>query len=76
MARRSHTDREADLRRELGYVTEREMANFLRIELFSLRNRINAGSVPPHYKVGREKFFRRDEVDEWIRRHRRGNGTA
>lgn len=76
MARRKNTiQRDASgraLREHLGYIDERATAGIIGITVPTLRNRQAAGAAPPHYKIGREKLFRLDEVDAWIRRARRG----
>ena len=73
MARRQTTIRGGNVLRErLGYIGERETASTIGVTVDTLRNRLAAGSAPPFYKIGREKVFRLDEVDAWIRRARRG----
>ena len=68
----THRRQAADLRRNLGYISEQETAGLLGVSVPSFRNRLSAGTAPPHYKVGREKLFRVEEVNAWIMRHRRG----
>jgi len=60
----------AALRRELGYIAESTFASLLGIEVPTLRNRVAAGTVPPPYKLGREKVFKLAEVEGWIKRRR------
>lgn len=60
----------AQLREQLGVITEEELRALLNIAPGTLRNRQNAGSLPPHYKVGREKFYEIAEVKAWMRRQR------
>ena len=70
MRKRSTMNAGSELRRELGYITETEVAGLLGVGLMTLRNRQSDGTVPPFYKLGREKLYRTDEVDAWIRRRR------
>jgi hypothetical protein len=53
----------AALRRQLGYITDVELFALLRITTGTGRNRQVAGTLPPFYKVGREKLFKLAEVD-------------
>lgn len=69
--RKSNTLRTAgELRQSLGYISEPEAAGLIGITVATLRNRESAGLAPPHYKLGREKLFRIEEVDAWVRRRR------
>jgi predicted DNA-binding transcriptional regulator AlpA len=60
----------AALRRQLGYITAEELFALLGIALGTGRNRQSAGSLPPHYKIGREKLYKLAEVEAWIKRRR------
>ena len=60
----------AALRERIGVITEDELFALLRIAAGTGRNRQSAGSLPPHYKVGREKLYKLAEVDAWINRRR------
>lgn len=60
----------AALREILGYITEVELFALFDVKKGTGRNRQSAGSLPPHYKVGREKFYKLSEVEAWIRRRR------
>jgi predicted DNA-binding transcriptional regulator AlpA len=66
----------AALRRELGYIKEDEFFALLDIAKGTGRNRQSAGTLPPHYKTGKEKFYRLSEVEAWIRRRRVERGGA
>jgi hypothetical protein len=48
----------AALREKLGIITPDELFKLLSITPGHGRNRMSDGSLPPHYKVGREKFFK------------------
>ena len=62
--------RAAELRDEMGFLTERETAALLGKGLKRLRNMASAGTAPPRYKVGLANFYKRDEVVAWITRRR------
>lgn len=70
MRKRQQVNAASELRRELGYLTEIEVAGLCGVGLPTWRNRQTAGATPPHYKLGREKLYRRDEVEAWLRRRR------
>ena len=60
----------AALRRDLGFITDAELRALLGLEIGTARNRQSAGSLPPHYKIGRDKLYKLTEVEAWIRRRR------
>jgi predicted DNA-binding transcriptional regulator AlpA len=60
----------AALRRQLGYITDVELFALLGIATGTGRNRQCAGSLPPHYKIGRDKLYKLAEVEAWIKRRR------
>jgi hypothetical protein len=60
----------AALRERMGVITEDELFALLRIAAGTGRNRQSAGSLPAHYKVGREKLYKLSEVEAWIKRRR------
>lgn len=60
----------ASLREKLGYIDEQALFGLFDITWGTGRNRQSAGSLPPHYKVGREKLYKLSEVDAWIKRRR------
>jgi len=66
----------AVLRREMGYISEAEVSALVGVTPATARNRQSAGSFPPAYKIGREKLYRIDEVDAWIRRRRVHQASA
>ena len=66
----------AELRRSLGFMSEAELSTLVGVTLATARNRQSAGSFAPAYKIGREKLYRIDEVDAWIRRRRVARGAA
>jgi predicted DNA-binding transcriptional regulator AlpA len=68
MAKKAATPDANSLRKEMGYITEPDVAAILGISLLTLRNRQSAGSVPPHYKIGKTKLYRVSEVEAWINR--------
>ena len=72
----SAPDAAAALRRELGYITNRELFALLGIGQGTGRNRQSAGSLPPHYKIGRDKLYKLVEVERWIARRRVQRATA
>jgi predicted DNA-binding transcriptional regulator AlpA len=75
MPARTSTPDAADLRRELGYITEEALAGLLGITVPTLRNRAAAGSLPPRYKLGRESVYRLAEVESFIKRRRVARGA-
>lgn len=60
----------AALRRQLGYITDVELFALLGIGAGTGRNRQSAGTLPPHYKIGKEKLYKLVEVERWIARRR------
>ncbi|HEV2037113.1 MAG TPA: hypothetical protein VGQ96_00790 [Candidatus Eremiobacteraceae bacterium] len=70
MPAKTSTPDAAELRRELGYITEDSLAGLLGITTATLRNRAAAGSLPPRYKLGRESVYRLAEVESFIKRRR------
>jgi hypothetical protein len=54
----------------LGFIGEAQLFNLLGISTGTGRNRQSAGTLPPHYKVGREKLYKVAEVEAWIGRRR------
>jgi len=64
------------LRRELGFITESELFALLAIAQGTGRNRQAAGTLPPHYKLGKEKLYKIPEVEAWIRRRRVSRNAA
>lgn len=60
----------AALRRQLGFITDAELFALFGIAPGTGRNRQSAGSLPPHYKIGREKLYKLAEVEAWIKRRR------
>ena len=76
MPARTSTPDSADLRRELGYITEEALAGLLGITVPTLRNRAAAGSLPPRYKLGRESVYQLAEVESFIKRRRVARAAA
>jgi len=60
----------AELRKQLGQISEDQLRSLLRVARGTFRNRQSAGDLPPHYKLGRDKVFRLAEVEAWIARRR------
>jgi predicted DNA-binding transcriptional regulator AlpA len=60
----------AALRERMGMITEDELFALLGIAPGTGRNRQSAGSLPPHYKVGRRKLYEVAEVSAWMKRRR------
>ena len=54
----------------LGVMPEDQLFDVLKISHASGRQRGYAGTLPAHYKVGREKLYDIDEVKAWMRRRR------
>ena len=75
MPARTSTPDAADLRRQLGYITEEALAGLLGVTVSTLRNRATAGSVPPRYKLGNESVYRLAEVESFIKRRRVAPGA-
>lgn len=77
-ANRLHTPVVADDRNTLaavaqarvGVLSEAELFAMLRITVASGRQRAYRGTLPPHYKVGRQKFYAIEDVQAWMRSHR------
>lgn len=61
---------EQPLRAHLGYISESEFFSLIGIAKGTGRNRQSAGTLPPHYKLGREKLYKLSEVEAWIIRRR------
>jgi hypothetical protein len=66
----------AALREKLGYIDEEQLFRLLKIAPGTGRNRQSAGSLPAHYKVGREKLYKLSEVEAWIKRRRVARAAA
>lgn len=66
----------APLRERLQVITEGELFALLGITPGTGRNRQSAGLLPPHYKVGRAKFYKLADVDAWMKRRRVAKATA
>lgn len=60
----------AALRERLGVITEAELFALLNIAPGTGRNRQSNGSLPSHFKLGREKVYKLTEVEQWMRRRR------
>ncbi len=58
------------LRSRLGYISEDELFALIKVAKGTGRNRQSAGTLPAHFKVGREKLYLLSEVNAWIRRKR------
>ena len=58
----------AALRRDLGLLTEEEVAAAFKRDVRTLRNWRSARTGPPFVKIGRDVFYRRDAVSEFIAR--------
>ena len=58
------------LRQRMGLITANELYALFAIDATTGRNRQSAGTLPPHYKVGREKLYKLAEVEAWIKRRR------
>jgi len=46
----------AQLRREMGFLTDQELAAFLGIQVPTLKNRRSRGNAPASSKVGRDRL--------------------
>jgi hypothetical protein len=66
----------SELRARLGMITEAELFALLNIATGTGRNRQSAGSLPPHYKTGKEKLYKLAEVEAWIARRRVSRAAA
>ena len=51
---------------DVGVLTRREVAAFLRIHSRDLRRLVLEGTFPPPFKVGRRLRWRRATVERWI----------
>jgi predicted DNA-binding transcriptional regulator AlpA len=69
-AERTISSPRAVIEQQLGFIPEDELFALLGISLGTGRNRQSAGTMPPHYKVGRKKLYLISEVGAWIRRQR------
>lgn len=51
----------------MKWISIEQMANEIGLSKRTLQNRLSNGSaMPPSYKIGKRRMFRRDEVDAWI----------
>ena len=66
----NQTRRAAQLLRDLGYITETDLAGIRAVTLATLRNQQSAGNGPPRYKVGKRNLYRLAEVEAWLARSR------
>lgn len=66
----------AQLRDRLGVITEKQLFSLLNIATGTGRNRQAAGSLPPHYKLGRQKFYKLADVEAWMKRRRVSRAVA
>jgi hypothetical protein len=72
MAKQSTTpETTAQLRRELGYLSDSELAAFLGIGVPRLKNRRIAGDAPPSSKVGNENLTAIKDALTWVARRKR-----
>ena len=50
------------------YLSVEEVAEALRIEIGTARNRLSRGDpMPPSVKVGRRRLFPADELEKWLK---------
>lgn len=55
----------------MSWITIDQLALELGVSKRTLQNRLsNGASMPPSYKPGRVRLFRREEVDAWIKNTR------
>ena len=54
-----------------AYLTQPEVAAELRISISTLRRRMRAHKAPKHVKVGRKLLWRRETIDDWMKRGER-----
>jgi len=64
------------LREQLGYIDEDAFFDLIGVTKGTGRNRQSAGTLPPHYKIGKKKLYRLAEVEAWIRRRRVARNAA
>ncbi len=51
----------------MKWISIEQLANEFGLSKRTLQNRLSNGSaMPPSYKIGKRRMFRRDEVDAWI----------
>ncbi|MEW5804936.1 MAG: helix-turn-helix domain-containing protein [bacterium] len=50
---------------ESKFYTIKEVAQLLHVSEMWVRRRMNEGKIPS-FKLGRKRFFRREEIDQWI----------
>lgn len=55
----------------MKFITLDQLAGEVGMSRKTLQNRISSGApMPPSYKIGRQRLFKRDEVDAWIEQSR------
>ena len=59
------------LRRELGFLSDPELAAVMRIELGTLKNRRSRGDAPPSSKIGANHVTKIADLEKWIASRRR-----
>lgn len=50
---------------ESKFYTIKEVAQLFHVSEMWVRRRMNAGEIPS-FKLGRRRFFKREEIDQWI----------
>lgn len=56
---------------EMKFLTVKEAATFLRVQVSTINRHIKSGFVPS-YKVGKRRLFDKDELIEWVKSHKNG----
>lgn len=63
---RTMPDRGAYLRREVDLVTPEELATTLEVELSTLQAWRAQGTGPDYVRLGKQVFYRRADIIDWI----------
>jgi excisionase family DNA binding protein len=58
-----------------GFLTIQEVSEWLRVKPSTLYAKVESGDIP-HYKVGRLVRFKREDVDDWMEKHRQDPSDA
>ena len=64
------------LREELGYLSDPQVAEVLGVEVATLHNRRSRGDAPASAKVGAEHLTKVDDLHAFIARRRNARATA